>query len=75
MSSVGSSRVGSSEIVDFVFISMLSILFNRRRAKFVFGRVGLSLWALNGNVCNGDVCNGQGQHLKKLKLSGAAAEG
>jgi hypothetical protein len=59
---------------------MLSILFNRRRAKFVSGPEGLSLWALkgdvcNGDVCNGDVCNGQGQHLKKLKLSGAAAEG
>jgi hypothetical protein len=56
---------------------MLSILFNRRRAKFVCGRVGLSLWALkgdvcngdvcNGDVCNGDVCNGQGQHLKKTQ--------
>jgi hypothetical protein len=38
-------------------------------------RVGRNVWALNGDVCNGDVCNGQGQHLKKLKLSGAAAEG
>jgi hypothetical protein len=37
---------------------MLSILSNVRRAKFVWGLVVLSLWALNGDVCNGDVCNG-----------------
>jgi hypothetical protein len=52
---------------------MLSILFNVRRSKFVWGLVGLSLWALNGDVCNGDVCNGdvcngQGQHLKKTQV-------
>jgi hypothetical protein len=47
---------------------MLSILSNVRRAKFVWGLVVLSLWALNGDVCNGDVCNGQGQQLKKTQV-------
>lgn len=65
--------MGSSELVDFVFISMLSILSNVGEGKVLQVACGPKHVGLDGHVCkrdvcNGDVCNGQGQHLKKTQV-------